>query len=538
MERTIFSLFAVLAIVLLCTPFSYADETCDISLTEGKQNFNAGNYQTAKELFVYVRSECGSNYKDVQSWINKCNEALAPTTLSVRSSLNFGASGGTETISVHCNHDWIAANTSSSMFSVTRNNNTLTIYCRPNPNASSRSDYFDVKSADGRKSVRVTVSQSGQNSSSNNKNSSASSGSTYLYVSKTSISCSANGTTEYLTVNCNGNWSIQYGSSYMYTTTRSGNTITVRITPNDYTTSRSDYFFVVCGDKKVMISLSQTGKSSSASSSTNNASSSTSSASSTTNSAVSLSVSKTSIITGSSGTTEYLTVSSNRAWEIQFPTGNMYSVTRNGNTLKVTIYANTGTGTREDFFNVRLVDGSKDIKVRLWQSAPVQSQSSSSSYGSNSHHSSSRNRSASNRSAYHQSAYQRFINTNGSVAITWFGISGEIGTGATFTESALRCRLGPIGIRPLDMTGGYDFVYGTTRYAYQPMLDFYIPTSSNKAIYFGAGPSIGFREGDFWFRAEGGLHWEWGVWASSDFFVRYDGMYTVGVSIQWATKWR
>lgn len=532
MERTIFSLFAVLAIVLLCTPFSYADETCDISLTEGKQNFDAGNYQTAKELFVYVRSECGSNYKDVQSWINKCNEALAPTTLSVRSSLNFGASGGTETISVNCNRDWIIANTSSSMFSVTRNNNTLTIYCRPNTSTSGRSDYFDVKSADGRKSVRVTIFQSGQNSSGNNKNSSASSESTYLYVSKTSISCSANGTTENLSVNCNGNWSIQYGSSYMYTATRNGNTITVRITTNDYTTSRSDYFFVVCGDKKVRISLSQTGKSSSASSST-------SSASSTTNSAGSLSVSKTSIITGSSGTTEYLTVSSNRAWEIQFPTGNMYSVTRNGNTLKVTIYANTGTGTREDFFNVRLVDGSKDIKVRLWQSGrATTSQSSSSSYGSNSHRSSSRNRSASNRSAYHQSAYQRFINTNGSIAITWFGISGEIGTGATFTESLLRFRLGPIEWRPLDITGGYDFIYGTTYFAYQPVLDFYIPTSSDKALYFGAGPSIGSGDREFWFRAEGGLHWEWGSYASSDFFLRYDGMYTAGVSIQWSSKWR
>lgn len=345
----------------------------------------------------------------------------------------------------------------------------------------------------------------------------------YLYVSKTSIACSASGTTDYLSVNCNGNWSIQYPSSSMYSATRNGNTITVHITPNYYTTSRSDFFNVVCGDKVVKVSLSQSGKPSSTSSSTS--------------SAASLSVSKTSIITGSSGTTEYLTVSSNRAWEIQYPTGGMYSVTRSGNTLKVTIYANTSSGTRENFFNVRLADGSKVIKVKLWQSGrATTSQSSSTSYGSSSSRSYSGNR-ASNRSTYHQSAYQRFINTNGSVAITWFGMSGEIGTGATFTESLLRFRLGPIELRPLDITGGYNFIYGTTYFAYQPILDFYIPTSSDKALYFGAGPSIGSGDREFWFRAEGGLHWEWGVYASSDFYFRYDGMYTAGVSIQWSSAW-
>lgn len=464
----------LLLLLFLCGESTSAQTICySDHRQKGIEAYKEGDYKLAKKHFEFIINSCDDKpaVNDIQSWIDKCDAALKPTTATPRTS-----------------NSTVGHNTGNKTTSSGSVNN------------------------------RQNVTP-------------------YLYVSKTSISCSANGTTEYLTVNCNGNWSVQYtyasSNPMLYTATREDNKIKVYIAPNDYTTSRSDYFYVVCGDEKVKISLSQAGKSSSAGSSTTNSASS-----SATNSATSLSVSKTSIITGSSGTTEYLTVSSNRAWEIQFPTGNMYSVTRNGNTLKVTIYANTGTGTREDFFNVRLVDGSKDIKVRLWQSAPVQSQSSSSSYGSNSHRSSSRKHSTSNRSAYHQSAYQRFINTNGSVAITWFGISGEIGTGATFTESALRCRLGPIEIRPLDMTGGYDFVYGTTRYAYQPMLDFYIPTSSNKAIYFGAGPSIGFGEGDFWFRAEGGMHWEWGVWASSDFFVRYDGMYTVGVSIQWATKWR
>ena len=47
--------------MLFCTaiPALYADEICDISLQEGKTAYNAGNYQKAKELFEYVKSECG-----------------------------------------------------------------------------------------------------------------------------------------------------------------------------------------------------------------------------------------------------------------------------------------------------------------------------------------------------------------------------------------------------------------------------------------------------------------------------------------------
>ena len=49
---------------------------CDEAIYEGKQKYNAGNYQKAKELFEYAQNECGSNYGNAQSWIDKCNEAL------------------------------------------------------------------------------------------------------------------------------------------------------------------------------------------------------------------------------------------------------------------------------------------------------------------------------------------------------------------------------------------------------------------------------------------------------------------------------
>ncbi len=64
-------------VIMLCAaiPALYADDICDAAVEEGIQKYNAGNYQKAKELFEYVKSECGSKYGDVLSWIDKCNRS-------------------------------------------------------------------------------------------------------------------------------------------------------------------------------------------------------------------------------------------------------------------------------------------------------------------------------------------------------------------------------------------------------------------------------------------------------------------------------
>ena len=105
--------------------------------------------------------------------------------------------------------------------------------------------------------------------------------------------------------------------------------------------------------------------------------------------------------------------------------------------------------------------------------------------------------------------------------------------------STLRCRFGPVEIRPIDIAAiDYNFINGDYNFSYQPIIDFYVPVSADKAIYFGAGPSVGLIETNLWFRAEGGLHWNWGGdHASSDFFFRYDGAYMVGLSIQCSSHW-
>lgn len=239
---------SILVLLVLCPMVLFADETCDDALTEGKQKYNAGNYQKAKELFRFVQSECGNSYGDVQSWINRCDAALTPTLSVSNSYLSFSSSGGTQSITITSNRSWNLSATGSQMFSVSSYGNTVSVRCNENTSTSSRNDYFIVQTTDGSKSIRINVSQNVAQAS--------------LSVSKTSISCSASGTTEYITVNSNTAWQIVYSSGTMYSVTRNGNTLTVKINANSASTSRSDFFIVKTTDGRASqkISLTQAGR--------------------------------------------------------------------------------------------------------------------------------------------------------------------------------------------------------------------------------------------------------------------------------------
>ena len=241
-----------IVIFLCCSQFIVLADDCSDALSEAKSLYNSGNYAKAKSLFEYVKSECGSSYGDATNWIAKCDDALTPKLSLSRSSVSVGASSGSTTITVTSNRTWELRNTSSSMFSVSKSGNTITIQYYSNSSTSSRNDYFDVVTTDGSKSARVNFTQSGKSVSPS------------LSVSKTSISAGASGITEYLTVTCNTSWEVQYPSGTMYSVTRNGNSLTVKINANSSTESRSDYFNVKTTDGSIVkqIQLSQSGKSS------------------------------------------------------------------------------------------------------------------------------------------------------------------------------------------------------------------------------------------------------------------------------------
>lgn len=245
-----------LLFLLLCLPTLIFADDCSDFLSEGKQHYNNGNYQKAKECFAYVKSECGSYYGDVNNWINKCDAALTPTLSVSKSQISCSASGTTQYVTVTSNATWEVQYPTGTMYSVVRNGNSLTVTIYSTTSAESRTDFFNVKTADGKIVKKITLSQSGKSVSNS------------LEVSTSLISCSANATTQYVTVTSNTMWEIQHPTGNMYSVTRNGNTLTVKITANPLTTSREDYFIVRTSDGVInkKITLKQSGKTSSSSS--------------------------------------------------------------------------------------------------------------------------------------------------------------------------------------------------------------------------------------------------------------------------------
>ena len=499
--------------LLLCSIALYADD-CSESLNEAKNLYNVGNYSKAKSLFEYVASECGANYGDAAAWARKCTEKLTPQLTVSRNNISVGASSGTTSITVTSNREWKLQNTNSNMFSVSKNGNTVTINHYANTTSSSRSDYFDIATTDGSKSVRVTITQSGSNANSSSNNYPSA---TTLSVSRTSLSVGASAGSTSVTVTSNREWKLQNSSSNMFSVSKSGNTIVIKYYVNSTSYSRSDYFDIATtdGSKSVRVTITQSGTSSS------NYSGETT-----------LSVSKSYIYAAASGVTEYITVTSNRSWEIQYPSGGMYTARRDGNKVIVNISTNTTNATRNDFFNIRTTDGKKSIKITLSQA----SGSSSSSSRSSSSYQTNRSRSY-GQTTYSPSKYRQYINSQGIFEITWYSMRLGIGSGAAYSISPMKLRLGPVQLSPAEIAVGWDFLRSDLHANYQPTIDALIPVNQYSAIYAGIGPTIDIGDNDIWFKIEAGWHYHWGSSASSDFFLRYDGTFCVGTSIQWSTGW-
>ena len=502
--------------LLLCSIALYADD-CSESLNEAKNLYNVGNYSKAKSLFEYVASECGVNYGDAAAWARKCTEKLTPQLTVSRTNISVGSSSGTTSVTVTSNRGWNLQNTSSNMFYVSKNGNTVTINYYANITSSSRSDYFDIATTDGSKSVRVTITQSGSNANSSSNNYPSA---TTLSVSRTSLSVGASAGSTSVTVTSNREWKLQNSSSNMFSVSKSGNTIVIKYYVNSTSYSRSGYFDIVTldGSKSVRVTITQSGTSSS------NYSGETT-----------LSVSKSYISATAYGVIEYITVTSNRSWEIQYPSGGMYSARRDGNKVVVNISANTTYSSRSDFFNIRTTDGKKSITITLSQGAGTSSSSSSRSSSSSYQTNSSRSYGSSTYSS--QSKYRQYINNQGLFEVTWCSMRLGIGSALTYTQSLMKLRLGPIQWSPLEFEVGWNYFAESESNIFcnfQPTIDAIIPVSENSAIYTGIGPMWNLIDGNIWFKIEAGWHYHWGYRASSDFFLRYDGTFCIGTSIQWS----
>ena len=111
-------------------------------------------------------------------------------------------------------------------------------------------------------------------------------------------------------------------------------------------------------------------------------------------------------------------------------------------------------------------------------------------------------------------------------------------TGISYGYRLFSFRWGPVQINPIEIAADYNFVTDEVAAVYTPSIDFFIPVQDDIALYFGGGPSIHITDYTYvWADVSTGVHWHWGYSASSDFFVRYNGSFMFGVSIQWSTDY-
>lgn len=423
--------FLIFFQLLLCIPL-FADDCAD-GLTEAKALYNSGNYQKAKELFEYVKSECPQNYTEASNWIAKCDDALTPKTSNTKQS---------------------TSKTTSS----------ITSYLKVNGSSSNSTVYL-------------------MNTSS----------------SKT------------ITISCSTSYSIYNIPSWCSITNRTSTSFTLNYQANPNTYTRYGSIDIGGGGTSIRLSLEQAAKSSSSSSNVST-----------------LKANKTSVYASANGGTEYITITSKKAWEIQFPSGGMYTAKRIGDIVEVVISANPSTNTRTDYFNIRTTDGKETIRISLKQSGRTAT-SSQSTYSSNTNGSTEYSR---------FSKYDQYCINNGDFEITWFGMRAGIGTGVSYGYRLFSFRLGPVQINPIEITADYGFLNNEIAAVYTPSLEFFVPFNEESAFYFGGGPSVHIADYTrVWADVSAGIHCHWGYSASSDFFLRYNGNFMIGVSIQWSTDY-
>ena len=295
-----------------------------------------------------------------------------------------------------------------------------------------------------------------------------------------------------------------------------------------------------------------------------------------------LSVSKETVYAYAEGDEQTVTVTTNREWSISAEDNSIYKVSREGNIITVEVKPNRTGASREAYFYIKTLDGNTRVKVKVYQFGSYSS-SYSSSYRSASTTSSSSytNTRTSSESSYYsspsssyssssnttKSTYARYCENFGKFDMTWIAVGASVGIisnsssissdnssygdyydyyyddyygssskttltyGAALYFSLLRMRIGWFQLCPGEFSYGTS-KDGSAKFLYQPSANFVIPVSEKGALYFGAGPSISFDEDDdIWFKVEAGFRAHWGTKWSSDFFFRYDGLYSIGLNI-------
>ena len=101
--------------------------------------------------------------------VSLVQSGLSPSLSVSKTSVSAPAEGKTELITVTCNTQWEIETLSDPMYTVTRNNDTLKIAIKENTSLDSRAAFITIKTKNGTKEQRITLSQNGMGSTSPSK---------------------------------------------------------------------------------------------------------------------------------------------------------------------------------------------------------------------------------------------------------------------------------------------------------------------------------------------------------------------------------
>lgn len=157
-----------------------------------------------------------------------------------KNNLTFGCGGNaSQTIQVECSDSWYISTNTASWAHLSRNGNTLTLYCDANNSTNTRNDYFILTS--GNLTKRVNFSQTGK----------------YLRTNKNNLTFGSSGySSQTIQVECSGTWYISTNTASWAHLSRNGNTLTLYCERNSGRT-RNDYFILTSGNMTHRVNFTQ-----------------------------------------------------------------------------------------------------------------------------------------------------------------------------------------------------------------------------------------------------------------------------------------
>lgn len=265
--------------------------------------------------------------------------------------VEFSEDGGNKKLSVIADNEWSIKSRPDSWVTVSQNGNTLQLSAGKNNSTKSLTTNLTITSKN--KDIKIKITQSAASipeasptttpieSGKSTKNKSNTT--TRFSISSSSANFSSNGGSKTFTVTSSNPWRIETGTASWGRLSKNGNNLTLTVDANKTERARNDWFSIKSGNRTIRIDISQARSSSR------------------------FEISATSANFSEAGGSKTFTVTSTDSWHIDKSTSSWGHLTKDGNSITLSIDANTKTTSRTDYFTIK--SGNKVIRVNISQAA-------------------------------------------------------------------------------------------------------------------------------------------------------------------------